>query len=210
MCEKKLHDNEIASEYVFAGPLNLNRAKKQASTVIGGELILNECEFEALCLLAVNMDEYVTFGQIYEASWGTDETTANPDYATSALEDLIQHINQTGTGFMWIEHTPELGYTFKTRWGRKWNGNETKKEQAPDNIIQLEPLSDDTQHKSFRLTKRVTTMIAGAGSIAAAIVLVLLLLYSTGIIQPQEPEPILIEVEIEDSSVPLASPDQFD
>jgi len=114
------HSSIKELQYIFAGPLNLNRSTKAAGTVMGSDIVLGENDFEALFLLALNEGKHLTFEQLYEAAWGNSEEAANLDLANSALNDLMQLINRIGDGFMWIEHTPELGYIFKTRWGHNW------------------------------------------------------------------------------------------
>ena len=206
----EIQDSYINEGYIFAGPLNFDMMNRQVSTVTGGEINLDANEFEALYILATNEDTYITIGQlcdVYRRKGAAD----NIDHVSAALENLMHKINQTGDGFMWIESTPEAGYKFKTRWGRKWNKTETVKTPAPVDVITPKNITNIKEHirkpSSLQLTSLV---IKGLGSIAAAIMIVLLLLYSAGIISTQKPEPILIEVDIEDQSVPLASPDKFE
>ena len=118
-CDKAMQ--EMENKYIFAGPLNLNKMQKEASTVMGSDIVLGQNDFDALYLLATNEDRHISFQQIYEASWGRDKETDCLDYASKALENLIQQINRAGDDFMWIDYTSGLGYRFKTRWGRKWN-----------------------------------------------------------------------------------------
>jgi len=208
-CETETHDNGIGQKYIFAGPLNLNKMQRQASTVMGGDIVLGQNDFEALYMLATNEDAHLTFQQIYEASWGKEEATDSLDYASSALENLILQVNQIGDEFMWIEHTPGLGYKFKTRWGRKWRGSDITATNIPDNIESFKTAENSIQEQ--RKPSRVLlmgTLIAGAGSLVAAVMLVLLLLYSTGVITPPEAAPLYIEVE--DQSIPLAAPNIVD
>lgn len=117
-------NNAKELHYIFAGPLNLNRLTKEATTVTGSDITLGDNDFEALFYLALNEGKYVTFEQLYEAAWGKSEETGCPKAASSALEDLVQEINRTGDEFMWIEHRPEMGYRFKTRWGHNWSTQE--------------------------------------------------------------------------------------
>ena len=91
---------------------------------MGSDIVLGENDFEALFLLALNEGKYVTFQSLYEAAWGKSESTDSLDFASSALENLIKQINRTGDGFMWIEHSPEMGYRFKTAWGHNWRKKE--------------------------------------------------------------------------------------
>ena len=112
-------DDAQKSQY-FTGPLNLNRKTKQADTVMGTKLPLVENEFEALDLLAAREDVTLTFEQLYTAVWDEGDGTDNRDAAHVGLDNLIYQVNSAGEGFMWIEHKPETGYVFRTRWGHNW------------------------------------------------------------------------------------------
>ena len=109
------------SQMYFVGPLNIDRTTRQASTIMRVDITLGENDFEALDMLASGEGEYFTFEQLYEAAWGNYETTKSIDYATAALDSLVLQINNVGNNFMWIEHTRDKGYIFKTKWGRKWD-----------------------------------------------------------------------------------------
>ena len=217
------HDYSFEQKYIFAGPLNLNFMTKKASTAMGSEILLGENDFEALYLLATNEGEYRTFQQLYEVAWGKSETTDSLDFASAALENLVLQINNVGDDFMWIEFTQGEGYTFKTRWGHNWNSQGSKSSYIPRKtkaytvtpIIKIDNASQETQaapetaqtpdKKQKSRKSPIISILAGVGALAATIALVLVLLYSTGIMTPQEAEPA--HIEIEDPNTPLASPD---
>jgi len=210
-----LQDNAKEQMYVFAGPLNLNRKTRKASTIMGSDIVLGEKDFDALFTLALNEGKYMTFEQLHKASWGKSEATESLEFATTALENLVQQINSTGDEFMWIENTPEMGYRLKTSWGQNRIAQKAQKASeinVPKDIVSINTKETiiteiSKTNNSTKVLKKprvmtLTTLLAGAGSIAAAIMLVLLLLYSTGVITPQETGPLYIEVE--DPRVPLA------
>jgi len=101
----------------FAGPLNLNRRDKQATTVTGTQLTLDTDEFNALDMLAAQEGESLTFVRLYEAVWNTGDGSLSRSAARMKLEGLIWKIKETGEGLMWIEYKPETGYSFWTKWG---------------------------------------------------------------------------------------------
>ena len=201
--------NDIYSKYMsfgeyISGPLNINKQTKQVKTVMGTDIILGENDFEALDLLVSKEGEYLTFQKLYEASWGKSPETDSIDYALSAINNIIIQINNIGEDFMWIENKPAAGYMFKTRWGQSW------KENHQDHITSglLIPgaySSNFKKRQKSRITK--TTLLTGAGTLVAAIILVFIVLYSTGVITPTTAEPLYIdEIDITDPDTPLASP----
>ena len=74
-----LKEHEI-SQY-FVGPLNLNRHTKQANTVMGMPLVLDERGFDALDMLAWREGTPFTSGQLYSAVWGAGGCPASRDTA---------------------------------------------------------------------------------------------------------------------------------
>lgn len=112
-CDKK-------TNLYFVGPLNLDRQTKQANTVMGTELFLNANEFDALDMLAAQEDEPLTFEQLYNAVWGEGDNAYNREAAYEKMLDLAEQVDAAGKGFMWIEHCPQAGYTFRTNWGHNW------------------------------------------------------------------------------------------
>ena len=222
------NESSVEQKYIFAGPLNLNVMSKKATTAMGSEIQLGENDFDALFLLATNEGESHTFQELYEVAWGKSETTDSLDVAQSALDKMIMQINSVGDEFMWIEFTPGEGYTFNTRWGHNWHTIDSKRSFVPRKrkAITVTPIipinskpslipanqankttaTSQTQNTKPKSRKSpIIKILAGVGALAAAIALVLVLLYSTGIISPQEVEPV--HIEIEDPSTPLASPD---
>jgi len=199
IAKKDISTHDIGNQFIFAGPLNLNRETRQASTIMGSDILLGEKDFDALFVLAMNEGEYITFERLHKASWGKSKATESLDNATAALEKLVQQINSAGDEFMWIEHTPEMGYRFKTNWGKNPHTQKVPEISITDN-------STKVPEKPRLMT--LAAILTGAGSLAAAVMLTLLLLYSTGIMTPQEAEPLYIEVE--DPNIPLAAPENVD
>ena len=118
-----MRNDRIQAIQYFAGPLNLNRKTKQATTVTGIELKLDTDEFNALDILAAQEGEIITFERLYEAVWNVGNGSRGRCAALTKLEKLmvilIRKVDETGEGLMWIEYKPETGYCFQTSWKRK-------------------------------------------------------------------------------------------
>ena len=114
-----MSDRSKENKY-FSGPLNLYRETKSADTVMGTELTLDEKEFNALDMLVAREGEPITFEQLYEAVWEDPDYADGRDAARAAMWNLIEQVSSAGKGFMRIEYTPEVGYTFRTHWGHNW------------------------------------------------------------------------------------------
>ena len=110
-----VYANNMNDEY-SVGPLSIYRQTKQALTVFGAELILNEYEFHALDMLAERAGEPLTFEVIYTAAWGAATEAYSRDAARLAMENLLKQVAEIGRGFMWIECLPEAEYIFRARW----------------------------------------------------------------------------------------------
>ena len=110
-----VYAEDMNKEY-SVGPLSLYRDTKQALTVFGTELTLDEYEFRALDMLAERVDEPLTFEMVYTAAWGAAVETYSRDAARQAMENLLKQVTEIGRGFMWIECLPEAGYIFRARW----------------------------------------------------------------------------------------------
>lgn len=192
--------NVAIAEYT-AGPLNVNRSTKQAKSIMGIDIVLGENDFEALDMLVTREGEYLSFQQLYEASWSKSKTTDNIDYAFSAMNSLIIQINNVGDDFMWIENKPGLGYTFKTRWGQEWSEERTVYDPKKILAFSITPVKPETKKVTGTLK---TTVFTGIGALAIGIVLTLVVLYSTGIISPTADNPS--HIEIEDPNTPLGLP----
>ena len=189
-------NTEKDQNYIFAGPLNLNKMMRQASTVMSGTIALAGNDFEALYMLATNEGEYLSVQQIYE-------TSENLEESTTSLESLIEKINQISEEFMWIEHTPERGYKFNTCWGHNWVRTNRS------NITNIADAATTVKRQKASLK----TLITGAGALVAILMLALLyILHSTGVLIPREPGPVYIEseTEIEDPAIPLGTLDLED
>ena len=109
--------NEKENRY-FAGPLNLNRLKKEACTVMGTKFALSEKEFDALDMLVSREGEPVNVDLLFAAIWDTGDDVKKHKAALMSMNYIISEINEVGEGFMRIEFDPAVGYTFLTRWGR--------------------------------------------------------------------------------------------
>jgi len=107
----------------IAGPLNLDRTAKRADTTLGAELVLGEKEFDALDVLATSEGKTVALEELIKIVWkGSNDHDIRAD-ARETLKNLAVKIRQAGEGFMWIEYSPGVGYTFRTKWGRSWHYN---------------------------------------------------------------------------------------
>ena len=173
-------DHNSSKNFIIAGPLNLNKIQRQACTVMGSKLTLDHNEFDALFLLAANEDEHLTLQQIYEVSWGREDA-GTIEYASAALDKLINQVNDAGNDFMWIEKTPELGYKFKTRWGRRYNMQNTE-----DNASSEVTLNDENKSTA------ISSLINGAEYFVEAIRLVIHNVSNTSVITATKTEPLYI------------------
>jgi len=182
------------SHYYIAGPLNLDREQKKASTVMGGNLGLDGNEFDALYMLATNEGKYLSYQQIANASKGIKSETA--------IKKLVEQINTAGDSFMWIEFEQGSGYMFKTSWGRNWS--ESKNTNDSVNSI-TEKVNASTEKKGKSNKTSLKTFVSGAGALAAIILLALFTLLITGVIAPTSPDPVYIEAELEEREIPLAT-----
>jgi DNA-binding CsgD family transcriptional regulator len=141
-------DDGIKITHYFVGPLNLNRKTKKATTVMGAELHLSSDEFDALDILASHEGKPLKFKLLYKLVWDDTESESELEIARKQLNNLLQQVRDYGEGFMWIEHEPQNGYTFKTRWGHNWSTNK-------------QPVDLDTsisQQKIDELLKRVRNL----------------------------------------------------
>ena len=156
-----MNTNRVASDntYYLVGPLNLNLRSKQAGTIMGVKLTLNDREFDTLHMLAIHEGKSFAAHDIWQ---GGD--------ADIGLECLRSKITEAGEGFMWIERDPNGNYAFKTRWGRDYTLNE----EGENTDINLKPFN-----KSVKQTKSRGGIIrysAVAAPLLAAAVLALVIL----------------------------------
>jgi len=93
---------------------------------MGTPLSLDEHEFDALHMLASHEDKLLDFETLYEAVWKEEDGACERDSARLSLERLIAQVKTAGSGFMWIDHIPETGYVFRTRWGHNWRTRSTE------------------------------------------------------------------------------------
>jgi len=116
--EPNIKNSDRLDNLLLIGPLILDRQTKQATTSLGAKLYIDRNEFDALELLATREGEPLSYEQLYSAVWGEDDSPNSRDAPPLKLEHLIQQVDSAGRGFMWIEHKPEVGYIFHTRWAK--------------------------------------------------------------------------------------------
>ena len=104
----------------FVGPLNLNRQTKQATTVLGTSLLLDENEFDALDMLVYRESIPFSFDQLYSTICEASDHPVSRDAAKTDLFHLIEQVGIAGHGFMWIEYSQDSEYTFHTRWAHQY------------------------------------------------------------------------------------------
>jgi len=165
----------------FAGPLNLDREKMTADTALGAVLDLQRHEFDALDMLAMREGEALTFEQLYEAVWKTQDDSIERSAARFDLERLIEKVSLAGEGFMWIDFVPETGYTFRTHWGHNWNTHKSLATQRGHTSVHPPGKSAKTADQSpanptpgIRLTIQLIAGIAAAVLVLFMLVMVLL------------------------------------
>jgi len=194
-------------EYCYCvGPLNLNKLAKRACTALGVELFLDEKMFDVLDMLASRVGDYFTPEELCDAVYEGSESPEGKEIAREMADNLVSLIGAAGHGFMWIEYLPEAGYVFKTHWGHNW-----KTQSSPIlPISAYEPTADELTATMLKFQKRrgrrrppLVAVIAGAVTVAAAIILALMFLLNAPILQPAGVEPAY--AEFDDPRVPLAS-----
>lgn len=156
----------------FSGPLNIDREAKRAFTVLGVDLPLDESQFAALDMLAMNEGAPVSSDSLFEATRETDDSLECRQAARESMNDLIAKVRQAGEGLMWIDTTPEGQYTFHTMWRRDLH-KPGKTESHPR--ARGAPDTDARLH----IGRLKVALIAAAG-LAAAILLAVLLLARPG------------------------------
>ena len=109
-----MYENDDMQDYICAGPLTLCRLEKQANTVMGTELSLEEKTFDALEKLVSQEGEALTLKQLVADIWDGDADAAWPE-----LSYLTEQVNIAGQGFMLIEYKENTGYVFRTRWAKR-------------------------------------------------------------------------------------------
>lgn len=175
---------EKQDEVFCAGPLNLNRQKKKASSIYGLELEIDEKTFDALDMLAVCEGEALTFEYIYSIVWSLDSR----ETAQAALKALMEQVAKTGHGFMWIEYESDRGYAFSTRWSHNWQN-----QQMPVAMSNEKKLNLDVKAKKHR--QMTAVLFVGAGMMAIILSTALMI---PGLYSPND------SVLLEDNQVPLA------
>jgi len=194
-------------EYCYCvGPLNLNKLAKRACTAMGVELFLDEKMFDVLDMLASRVGDYFTPEELCEEVYGGSQTHGGRELAHESADNLLKLVGAAGHGFMWIEYLPESGYAFKTHWGHNWKTQSTPVMQVSAD----EPTADELTAAILNFKKRqgryrppLVALVAGAVTVAAAIILAVLFLLNAPILQPADVAPAY--AEFEDPRVPLAS-----
>jgi len=189
-----MHDNSEKLEY-FAGPLNLCRRTKQADTVMGTQLTLNEKQFDALDMLVQREGQFLSFEQLYTAVWEEADGADNRTVARAEIKELSGQVSSAGEGFMRIDHVPAVGYSFRTRWGHNWQTEQHKEETflLPEGAMSL-PVKAEK-----RSGKVVVALFGGVAAAAAVIVMIF-----TSIMNDFSAVTQIIDAE----QVPLAIPDK--
>ena len=168
-----MQDDAEKTKY-FAGPLNLDRKTKQADTVIGTELVLDETEFDVLDALVAQEGESVAFERLYEDFWKSSDGADNRAAARAALNGLMEKVSIAGKSFMGIEYSPEKGYKFYTHWGHNWS---SRQPQLESNITPAEEIIPPgiTKVRDRRLK---IWLLTGVGAAVAAIILIITTMYN--------------------------------
>ena len=156
-----MRDNDNKDNIYCAGPLTLDRQKKQAHTVMGTDLSLGGKAFDALDMLAEREGDSLAFEELYQAVWGVDET-AGRAAAHEAMDGLVQQVGAAGQGFMWIEHEPEAGYTFRTRWAH----NRQTWDKPASNFNEFKPI----ERKLERRSRPAAARLFATGIMAAVLI----------------------------------------
>jgi len=199
-------------EYCYCvGPLNLNKLAKRACTAMGVELFLDEKTFDVLDMLASRVGDYFSTEELCRAVCEGPETPDGKEIARHLVDNLLKLIAAAGHGFMWIEYSPDAGYVFKTHWGHNWKTQSIP--VMPETVD--EPTAEELTAAILKFRKRqgryrppLAAVIAGAVTVAAAIILALLFLLNAPVFQPADVAPAY--AEFDDPRVPLASFDLED
>ncbi|MCL1829541.1 MAG: winged helix-turn-helix domain-containing protein [Oscillospiraceae bacterium] len=149
----------------LVGPLNLNMHTKKADIVTGAELSLDENEFKALSMLAEREGETIATEVLCAKVWNTGNGFGSREAAINILNSLVRKLNEAGSGFIWIEHKPETGYTLRKRWGDDWRKEKTETE--------LHDGEEKLQEKPG--TRRIKGIVVSLAACAAAALLAVLL-----------------------------------
>jgi len=182
------------SDFHCAGPLNLNRKIKQAYTVTGHELTLTDKEFEALDLLVSLEGEYLSLDQLHRDIWGA---SANREETRRCLEAIVEQINSSGDGFMWINYLPAHGFAFQIHWGRF--KNECKQEVTHEAFFKL-------NEKNIAGIHAINARFKIAAIFIIACILFASVVTTINIMREDNGEYF---AELEDEFVPLSMPDYY-
>jgi len=173
---------------------------------MGVELFLEEKMFDVLDMLASRVGDYFTPDELCKAVCEGPESHDGKGIALDLVDNLLKLIGVAGQGFMWIEYSPEAGYAFKTHWGHNWKTQSAPVMPAPVNEPTVEELTAAIlkfRKRQGRYRPPLSAVIAGAVTVAAAIILALLFLLNTPIFQPADVVPAY--AEFEDPHIPLSS-----
>ena len=98
-----------------AGALILDYGNNRIYTFQSEVIQLTPEAFKTLSYLAQRENIHQSFKKIYKAVWANGEGTNKRDEARKTLADIIKRINMVGSGFVWIDFVPKLGYAYRTR-----------------------------------------------------------------------------------------------
>ena len=101
----------------IVGPLTLDSKNLRVYIIPHTEMQFAPDAYETLYTLAMRENKSLTFEQIYDSIWETENGRDRKQEARDTLTSIVEKINSAGAGFAWIEESPSMGYTFKTKWG---------------------------------------------------------------------------------------------
>jgi len=101
----------------IVGPLTLDSKNMRVYIIPHTEMQFAPDAYETLYTLAMRENKSLTFEQIYDAIWETENGSCRKEEARNTIMTIVEKINTAGDGFAWIEEYPASVYTFKTKWG---------------------------------------------------------------------------------------------
>ena len=104
------------------GPLTMDSRKNQVYIVPDVNLKLSQDEFEVLNMLAVRENISLSFEWLYRAIWDLTDNTDHREEAFCIIESIVNKINSSGAGFVWIDYDASDCYTFHTKWSQMAGG----------------------------------------------------------------------------------------
>ncbi|MCL2365015.1 MAG: hypothetical protein FWC71_10185 [Defluviitaleaceae bacterium] len=125
-------DDQPNNTYIPAGPLNIDCRANKVTTVMGTELDLSPAEVKALHILATNEDKFIKFETLCNEVWKTSGKSFDRFEAMHAMNNILRQVEAHGDGFVWIDHEITSGFTYKSKWGQKWQDNNAANTAAMD------------------------------------------------------------------------------